>query len=432
MKKLVISLVRFAARQLLNRYRPEVIAVAGSVGKTSTKRAIAAVLGARFRVRASEKSYNTDLGVPLAILDVTGPGRSFLSMLRAGSAVLGELLTHDPDYPDMLVLEMGADHPGDIGRLVRLAPPKIGVLTAVTPAHMEFFASLDAVALEKATLIAALPEDGTAVVSRDNIRAYEQRGKTRARVITFGMHEEAHVRGSALQLSWEPARVGRAATIRGTTLTVSYQGTSALVELPRAIGMPAVEAALAGAAVGLAKGMSLLEVAEALSRFSPPPSRLTVLPGIKYTTLIDDSYNSSPAALAEALRLFREVAVTGRKIAVLGDMLELGASTRDEHRRAGALAAESGADLLVAVGAAAAMMQVAALEAGLPPERAVHFSAAREAGRFVQDQLAPGDLVLIKGSQGVRLERVVVELMAEPLRAAELVCRNDLEWLSRG
>lgn len=420
MKSLVMSLLRFAAGQVLDRYQPEIIAVTGSVGKTSTKRAVAAVLGTKFRVRASEKSYNTDIGVPLAILDAESPGRSVVGWLKVVSGVFWELVTHNPDYPDVLVLEMGADHPGDIGRLVRLAPPKIGVLTAITPAHTEFFSSLDAVAEEKATLIRALPADGVAVVSRDNLRAFDQTTKTRAKVVTFGVHEESDVQGIEVR-----------ATADGVQFKIRNAGNAVPVLLPGCVGLPPIFSALAAAAVGLAKGMNLVEIADGLRRYAPPPSRLRALPGIKQTILIDDSYNASPAAVVAALDVLKTFPTVGRRIAVLGDMLELGAESRDEHRRAGERVAALDVSLLVCVGPRAADILAGARDAGMTKDRLVHFVTAREAGRFVQDRLQQGDVVLVKGSQGVRLERVIVELMAEPLRAALLVCRNSPDWLAR-
>lgn len=420
MKRVLQSVLRFAAGQVLDRYQPLIIAVTGSVGKTSTKRAIAAVLSMKFRVRASEKSYNTDIGMSLAILDVESPGRSIRGWFRVVTEVFWELVTHNPDFPDILVLEMGADHPGDIGRLVRLASPKIGVLTAVTPAHTEFFSSLDAVADEKATLFRAVPADGVAIVSRDNIRAYDQRTKTHARVRTFGMHEEADVRGVDVK-----------STPTGMQFKIRHEGADVPVMLPGCIGTPPVQAALAAAAVGLAKGMNLVEIADGLARYEPPPSRLRVMPGIKQTTLIDDSYNASPATVAAALDVLAEFSMVGRRIAVLGDMLELGAESRDEHRKVGDRVAGMDVQMLVCVGSRAADIIAGGRDAGMSEDRLTHFATAREAGRFVQDKLQTGDVVLVKASQGIRLERVVVELMAEPLRAAELVCRNTPDWLAR-
>ena len=421
MKRIILSLLRFAARQVLDRYQPEIIGVTGSVGKTSAKRAIAAVLGARMRVRASEKSYNTEIGLPLAIMDVKSSGRSVVGWFRAAANVFWELVTHDPDYPDILVLEMGADHPGDIAKLVRIASPRVGVVTAITPAHTEFLGSLEAVAREKGTLVRSLPESGIAVLSRDDPRVFILRTETRARVVTFGLHEEADVRGSEI----------RTTLSAGTSFTLFHAGSAVPVSLPRAVGIPSVLSALAAAAVGIAHDMNLVEIAESLRAFSPPPSRLSVLSGIKGTTIIDDSYNSSPAALTAALRVSADAPISGRKIAVLGDMLELGAESRDEHRRAGELVARSGTALLIGVGARAVDLLAGARDAGMSKDHIFHFATAREAGKFLQNTIQPGDLLLVKGSQGVRLERVVVELMAEPLRAPELVCRNDPEWLAR-
>ncbi|OGL74067.1 hypothetical protein A3F28_02640 [Candidatus Uhrbacteria bacterium RIFCSPHIGHO2_12_FULL_57_11] len=416
MKKIFRQYLAWVARLMIGRYSPEVIAITGSVGKTSVKEAVWTVLEGRGRIRKSEKNLNTEIGVPLTILGAK-PAKSAGGWMAVALRAIGEVLTRGPRYPETLILEMAADRPGDIEYLTSIARPKIAVLTAISPAHTEFFSTIEALAEEKATILRALPEDGVAVISRDNDLAWEKRGKTKARVISFGFHEEADVRAVEADL------VSDGGAPSGVVFKILYQGSAAPVHIAGVVGRGVIQAALAAAAVGLAKGMNLVGIAEALGGFDSPPGRMRIIPGIKNTTIIDDTYNASPASAQEALQALRVSGVGegARKIAVLGDMLELGALSVESHRSIGKLAAGSGIDLLVTVGERVRDLGAAAREAGFPEDRLEHFKNADEAGRYVQEKLRQGDLVLVKASRGMHLEAVVRELMAEPLKADDLL-----------
>lgn len=428
------SVLAFLARAVVRRQRPLIVGVTGSVGKTSAREAIHAVLDADWDVRAAPKNYNNEIGLPMAIIGGRAPGRS---VLRWGAAVARgawHATVRGLRYPAALVLEYGADHPGDLGYLLRIATPRVSVVTAVGPAHTEFFTSVERVAAEKRKLVTALGKDDIAVLNRDDEAVMRMAERTRARVVTFGVHESADVRGIEYKVTYgDPGRDAGAASSApavptGIAFKITAGGAAVPVHLPGCIGAGHMHAALAGAAVGVALGMHLVEISHALAQYAPPPSRMRVIPGIKHTVLLDDSYNSSPLAAAVALRALEGLTVAGRTFAVLGDMLELGQLTEREHLHLGELAAAQSIAYLVCVGEASRYTAAGARNAGMPEDRVLSFARAEDAGRFVQDLLTPGDVVLVKGSQGVRLERVVRELMADPLHAKDLLCRQDAEW----
>jgi UDP-N-acetylmuramoyl-tripeptide--D-alanyl-D-alanine ligase len=415
------ALLAFLAHVVLARYRPKIVAVAGSVGKTSTTRAVAAVLGRAVPTRASAKNHNNEIGVPLTVLGEpkTG-GRSPFAWL----AILwrGYRLAFGParPYPKVLVLEMATDHPGDLAYLTALAPPDVSVLTAVSEEHTEFLGDLDGVAKEEGTIVQAVADHGVAVLNADDPRVAPMKEGLGERAVLFGFGPEARVRAERVAVE----------TALGTVFTrfdLMLDGVRYPVNLSEAIGEGNVYAALAAAGVGLALGLDPAAIPYGLAEYQPPPGRLRVLPGIKGTVIVDDTYNSSPRAAELALRTFRELPLEGgaRRIAALGDMFELGALTEESHRRIGKAAAESGLDLLIGVGAASAALCEAAKTAGMPEDHVFHMHDALEAGRFLQDRIHPGDLLLIKGSRGMRMDRVVKELMAEPERSTELLVGQE-------
>jgi UDP-N-acetylmuramoyl-tripeptide--D-alanyl-D-alanine ligase len=420
MKALVRPLVAAFARQVLARHTPFVIGVTGSVGKSSAKQAIGAVLSG-FRVRMSPKSYNTELGVPLSILGLESPGRSVIGWLSVLLRAWKRSMTRNAAYPNTLVLEMAADRPGDIATLVSIAHPRIGVVTGVGESHAMNFGSVAAIAKEKGTLVEKLPKDGFAILNRDDDEVWEMRKRTKAKVMTYGFHEEADVRGLPDSIGYACLPTGEC----GTHAKVEVEGSTVPVFVPKALGWPSVYAALAAVAVGRARGLNLVDVIERLRAYQPPPGRMRYIPGIKHTILIDDTYNAAPKSMEAALDVLADIPLGGgddKRIAVLGDMLELGSLSEEGHRRVGKRANELGIDLLILVGERMGDAKNGAKEAGMDESRIFHFATPQEAGRFTQERMKQGDVVLVKGSRGMRMEIVVKELMADPTSAtSELV-----------
>jgi len=437
MQRILQGILAHLARAVVRRQRPMIVGITGSVGKTSTREAIRVVLAADRNVRSAPKNYNNEIGLPTAIIGGRAPGRSparWVALVARGLA-LGAF--RELRYPDALVLEYGADRPGDIAYLTRIARPTVGVITAVGPAHTELFRSVERVIAEKRRLIAALPRDGVAVLNRDSEDVYGMRDRTRARVVTYGFHAEADIRGVEYQITYgdqQPATSRQLQAVgnrvpTGIAFKVVAGGSAVPIHLTGCIGRGHALSALAAAAVGVSQGMHLVEIAHALAAYEPPLGRMRLLEGVKQTMLIDDTYNASPLAVTVALDALAEVATEGRTFVILGDMLELGALTEPMHRHVGELVASRAVASFVTVGEAMRHAANGARGAGMDADRVFEFPDPRAAARFVQDRLAPGDVVLVKGSQGMRMERAVAELVAEPLRAADLLCRQDAEWL---
>ena len=377
-------------------------------------------------MRRSEKNYNTEIGVPLTILGTRHYGKNVFGWAIAFVRVLFRIAFRGAAYPEILVLEMGADRPGDIGYLVSLAPPAIGVVTAVgeAPSHVEFFSGTDALALEKAKLIEAVPANGYVILNADDPRVSAMARSAGGRVLTYGFGSAAGVRigGYGLRISARPDGTRSADGIR---FTLTHHGASAAVALKNTFGRPQAYAAAAAACVGLALGQPLSEIAQALGRYESPPGRLKLLAGNKRAQILDDTYNASPSAVLAALEVLREFPAS-RRIAVLGDMLELGAHTEEAHRAAGEAAAGV-VNVFIAVGE---RMKFALQALPAREDLVVLWCAeSREAGQKLDQLLRPGDAVLVKGSQAMRMERAVEEIMAEPARARELLVRQTGDWL---
>lgn len=426
-KKILVQILRTEAQAVLRRYRPHVAAVTGSVGKTSTKDAVYAVLAQSEHVRKSEKSFNSELGLPLTILGAPNAWSNPLRWLQ--NIIDGALLlaSHHA-YPRWLVLEVGADRPGDIKSVSKWLPVQVAVITRLPEVmvHVEFFESPQEVVQEKASLIDALLPGGTLVLYGDDARVPLLRERAKGKkVITFGFSPDADVRAEDLKILYEQ---GAEKFPVGMSAKIAVGGVSAPIEVVGTVGAHSFLPALAAAAVGQALGKSLPDIVEALAGYEPPPGRMHLVRGIKQSVIIDDTYNSSPAAAHAALETLM-LAAGGRKIAVLGDMLELGRFSVEEHRKVGAAAA--GADLLVTVGFRARDIAQGALTAGMSEKNILQFEDSEKAGDELATLITPGDTILVKGSQTARMERAVEELMAEPERAEKILVRQDAEWRKR-
>src|SRR3989338_2559273 len=343
-KKILAWKLRFWAVRILKKYRPKIVAVTGSVGKTSTVEAIYTVLSADFSVRKNLKNYNNEIGIPLSIIGVESGnaklGRWIIILLRAVRLVL----FRDHKYPKILILEMGADPPGDLWYLLRFVPLTIGVVTSVAPAHLEFFKTVEAVAAEKAAIVSRLPKTGTAILNYDDklVRAMAAKIPKSSRM--FGLLSKADVYATGISLNQTNQKLG------GITFTLHYRGETATVALPHVIAEHLVYSALAAAAVGITLGIPLPTIAGRLKKFEPPAGRMRLIAGIKKTLIIDDSYNSSPLPAKKALWQLGKLTAKGKKVAVLGDMLELGSYAETAHQEVGAAAAEYGVGYLITVG----------------------------------------------------------------------------------
>jgi UDP-N-acetylmuramoyl-tripeptide--D-alanyl-D-alanine ligase len=363
--------LRRLAESLRDAHPIPAVGITGNVGKTTTKEAAAAALGARYRVLRTAASFNNEIGVPLTFLRL------------------------EPTH-EVAVIEMGFYVPGEIADLCRLVRPRIGIITEIpaVPVHFARTPSVEAIAAGKAELIESLPEDGLALLNADSPRVRGLANRTRARVVLFGESQDAELRATDV----------RAEGLAGLRFTATYEGERFAVALPIP-GRQLVPAALAALGAAHELGVPLAEAAVALGTLEQPAHRMEVRrgPGV---TVIDDSYNASPAAVHAALAVLRDV--PGRRIAVLGDMLELGSFSADAHEAAGQDAARS-TDVLIGVGELARTMVDAARAAGL--SEAHRASDAGEALVLLRRLQQPGDTILVKGSHSLALDRLADALV---------------------
>jgi len=439
LKKSVVAILTLESRLILRRYKPFIVAVTGSVGKTSTKDAIFCVLKSPMvcsdqhmcYVRKSEKSMNSEIGLPLSIIGAPNAWHSVSGWLRTIREGV-RLIIGKNEYPDCLVLEVGADHPGDIKKVAPWLRPHITVITKIsrTPVHVEFFSSPEQVFEEKISLALAVRDGGMVVLLGDDEKTLsvkkvlgESSNKHR-NVITYGISEKVDVRGIQKQIIYEDQEKYPV----GLSFIVKLQDAHIPVKILGGLGMPYMYTLLAAVAVGHARGMSAEMIGRALNEYEVPPGRMNVIMGINGSTLIDDTYNSSPDAVASALETVGEIMTSGIKIAVLGDMMELGQYASDEHRTVGKMVAAV-AGRLITVGQRSRLTADEALKNGMAPDMVSSFDTAEEASVFLAPLVARGDIVLIKGSQSIRMEKITKALLQEPDRAGELLVRQEKEWL---
>lgn len=436
--KWVQRFLAWAARRVVRREKPVVVAITGSVGKSSVKEAIGVALGAReagSTVRVSPKNYNNEYGVPLTILGAQTAGRDPLAWIRISLQALWLGFGIGRTGATVLVLEMGADRKGDLAWLVGIAPPRMSVVTAVAPAHAEFFGTVEDVAEEKSTLVRALGKEGLAVLNADDPHVTAMRKQTKARVTYVGESDGSDVRVHDARVAVETDERGHAVP-RGLDLALEADGEVSRMELRGTVGRPQAMAAAFALAVARELDVSSRVALDRLERdYHGIPGRTRIIPGIKYTTLIDDTYNAaSPTAVLSGLRDVASIELaTGveRRIAVLGDMRELGEYSDEAHRAVGHEVASLGFDMFVACGTLARGMADAAREAGMAEQAIVLCDDAATAGLHLQKEIRPGDIIFVKGSQGSRMERIVKELMAEPLQAPFLLVRMTQDWVDR-
>jgi len=355
------------------RFDPLVVGVTGSIAKTSTKEAIAAVLGSVYATLKTEGNRNNEIGLPLTVL-----------RLR-------------PEH-EAAVFEMGMYVGGEIAELARIARPSIGVVTAVQPVHLERIGSLEAVERAKGELLEALPLDGTAILNEDDPIVAAMDGRTNARVLRYGFSPTADVRAD---------RVASLGT-KGMRFRLQTQVGERDVTIA-ALGPLSVHNALAGAAVGIAARVPLDDIVRGLAAGWSAPHRVELV-RLRGTTIIDDSYNASPASVRAALDVL--AGLPGRSVAVLGEMLELGEEHEPGHRSVGAAAALV-VDLLIVVGADARGIVEGALEAGLDLAKIHHVADADEALEVLRPRMREGDIILVKASNGIHLDRLVDQLRLE-------------------
>jgi UDP-N-acetylmuramoyl-tripeptide--D-alanyl-D-alanine ligase len=446
-RKILQFALKILAKRAIKRYKPAVIGITGSVGKTFAKEAIFHVLNRKFWVRKNEENFNNEIGVPMAVLGINpvklpprgtsvagfdgvkpalrqGAVASKLKILTGlfGGIWLGYGLRQK--YPDILVLELAADKPGDIKYLTDIVRPQIGVVTAVgeVPVHVEFYASPQAVAKEKSKLIEQLPlYNGLAVLNYDDQTVLDMKERTKAKVVTFGFSHSADVwvSDTSYFVTDDPSTSSGQADIGGLSFKINQDSTFIPARVNNLVGTQQLYGVLAAVVVGLHFGMNLVDICGMLENVELPEHRMNLVRGIKDTMIIDDTYNASPLAMRAALDTLRDFtkaknSLSGakrcRKVAVLGDMRELGKYEIDAHRAIGNLVGER-ADILMTVGAAAKFIADSATNQ-MKPNSVFSFDTSDEAKGKIQELIREGDVILVKGSHAMEMEKIVEEIAA--------------------
>lgn len=414
------KILRLMAIIVLKKYNPQIIGITGSVGKTSAKEAVFLAVSGKFRTRKNIKNYNNEIGIPLTIIGAESGSRSFFKWLKVFFKWL-IIVLFPLEYPEVIVLEMGVDRPGDMKRLTDFIPVKIGIVTVISSSHLEFFKGIDQIAKEKGKIIEDLPRGGIAILNVDDELVSGMMEGVESEAISYGFSEGAQVRATNVVSVFEDGKP------QGLSFKLDYQGKSVPVRLPHIIAPHQIYAVLAGVSAGIAMKINLVDIAKALDNFSPPPGRMNILQGAKESMIIDDTYNSSPKSSLAAFETIEKIK-SSRKIAVLGDMLELGKEEEAGHKEIARKIFAMNVDIFFAVGD---RMKIAVCELerlGYPKEKIFWFENPGEAGTVLLQKIKPGDLILVKGSQGMRMEKIVEKIMAEPAKGRNFLCRQSKEW----
>ncbi len=424
---LLARILKKLARLTVARYKPSIVGITGNVGKTSTRDAVETVLRTERNIRSSSKNFNNELGLPLTILgdwESTEGGMLFWCGVIVTS--VKNLLTRQKNFPEIIILEYGVDRPGDMSYLLEIAEPQIGIVTAVgdIPVHVEFFTGPEGVAKEKAKLVERIPATGFAILNADDEHVTAMEHQTRGHAITYGFEGNADMKITNFSSYLDPEK-GDA----GITFKLSYGGNTVPVKIKGMLGKTGAYASAAAAIVGLTFGINFTKIAELLGNYQGPAGRLRVIPGIKNTTIIDDTYNAAMKSMIQALDTLKSIRPK-RAIAVLGDMLEIGKYTLEAHEAVGKRAAQS-VDLLITVGMRGKIIAEGAARAGMQKQKIFSFDTLDETTLFLEEHMKKGDVVLVKGSQAVRMEKIVKTIMMSPSTANDLLVRQSRVWLAK-
>lgn len=429
MKTILLKILKFLSKKVLKKYNPEVIGITGSIGKTTTKYAINEVLKDRYNVRASIGSFNTELGLPITILGLDNSKSKFVWIKNIFKA-MGLLIVRKKDYPEILILEMGADKIGDIEYLTSIVKPDIAILTNIAPVHIEQFKTIENIYNEKIKIFDFNNKGQKKIINIDNEfvknNIIDKNDKEKIdQIMFYGKDEIANVRAYNL----EEKNCFDNDYTTGIEFDVFHDNEECHVKMQYMVGGHQVYAILAAFSVGILFDLRLEDIKNSLEDTRGEKGRMSLIKGIKNTWIIDDSYNSSPVACKSAVLTLSKSKNSGRKIAILGDMLELGTLSEDSHKEVGKFIANlENIDLLITVGERARDINSEAILSGFDENLSFNFKTSDEAKDFVQNKMKENDLLLIKGSQSMRMEKITKEVMNDPQNAKELLVRQTGIW----
>lgn len=433
-KDIVKKLLILLAVRVLKKHKPSIIAIIGSVGKTTARNAIYTALSRKYSVRKSEQSLTTDIGVPLTLLGCPYSIYTFEGIVNNIYNALWQAF-FAKEYPEYVILEIDGHSKGEIGRLAEWISIDLLVVTTIgeIPAHVEYFDTPDNLRREYALILGALKETAKVVAYADDEYAHALGAASGKPMISYGSVKDADICAKKYKITYEHG------VLSGISFGLEKPSLEEPIVIHDTVGIHVVNGVLAGMAVLQALGEHPLSMNSAFEKMPFAPGRMRILPGIKGSVIIDDSYNSSPVAVEELLKVIHRVKVSEKqeripkKIIVLGDMLELGRFSSLVHQEIGRQIGKMSEEisLLVCVGMRSRFIANSAQEAGMSRDAIFHFDLPQKAGEFLQNMLEEGDVAVIKGSQNMRMERCVEEIMTEPEKKERLLVRQSEEWLGR-
>ncbi|MDO8507768.1 MAG: UDP-N-acetylmuramoyl-tripeptide--D-alanyl-D-alanine ligase [bacterium] len=415
-KKVAQIILKWSAKIAIKRNGYKIVAITGSVGKTSTKKAVSLVLAEKYSVLAGEgEGYNTEIGVPLILIQKTVPKDKFGWIFLI---LFSPFLALKKRNYDFCVLEMGADKPGDIEYLTEIAKPDIAVVMNVFRVHLIEFKSIEDIAKEKEKILSKLSSGGVAILNADNEYTREMKSPSGIETITFG------------KKSTEVQVVKQEFDRKGSSNYFKVQNKNIVIR-SSSLGEHILYVFACAIAVGISQKIEINQIIKALENFKPAKGRLNLIKGIKGSTIIDDSYNANPASMKNALDVLENIDAK-RKIALLGSMNDLEDFEEEEHKKIGTHLGGK-CDILVTVGEAAKKyLAPASVAAGMKSGSVHSFETSVQAGGFLKEFIQKGDVVLAKGSQNkIRVEKAVKMIMKNPEDAPNVLCRQGKEWEKR-
>ena len=420
LKKIVVAFLTVDAKRLLKRHNPEIIAITGNVGKTSTKDAIYQIVEPTARV--CEGSFNSDIGVPLSILNLPNQWRNPIGWLK--NLFEAKYISYFLEkYEDTLILEVGADSPGDIKNIAKWLKPDVLCITTIpeVPVHIEAFGTREKVLEEKGSLIDSVKPKGTIILNADDgnyeyfLNKAKCKGRKGGKILKVGISE-------GLILNIKNIKSTITTNYAYTTAKLCYIDECYNIKIKNTVGIQVVYPILYASALALSRGISMQEVVKRINNYNSPAGRARFLKGIKKSKIIDDTYNSSPSAVYKMLSLMRKR--SERKIVILGDMRELGEYSILEHKNIGKKVAEF-ADVFISVGNEMKYASDEAIEKDM--KNVLHFENSIEASNVVKQIIKEDDIILVKGSQATRMEKIV-EKIVEKTYDKKYLIRQSKEW----
>lgn len=405
-RKFIQHILKYLTKLILWRYKPLIIGVTGSVGKTSTKEAIYTVLKNRFRVERNVFNLNTEIGMPLTIIRGKDAKRNIFLWFYNFFHTLWLFIFKTKKYPQILVLEMSEDAPGMIKYLVDLARPKIGVITTIgdPPVHLEYYKNTNQLIEEISYLPQNLTLNDSMILNADNALVLDFKDKTVAKVLSYGFSEYSDIKVTDYKL----INIDDLKNI-GMSFRLEASGSFVPVKIEGVFGKAQVYALSAATAVGLSLDMNLVEISEAMLDYKIVEGRTKFIPGIKNTWILDDSYNACPDSVRAVLDILKEIPAN-RKIVVLGDMKELGVNSKQAHMEIGRNIADV-AKVFIAVGEEMVFAKEI-IDNEYSDIETFWFEDSKQAKKFVKEMMEKGDLVLVKGSRSMEMEKITEYIKA--------------------